>query len=236
MTRQDIRLAGSLLTVVLAASLNWADEPADDSPAGETNAIQRQYVERAKLTESEERTVIQLANKRGIEKVATIRTYNLYPTAARGIQVEGADQVKGRDVSRQVLDVRYSKWWHPNQGPKPDDLRIGEFWAGKPRVQKQTILKVGGKEYRTSPFQGLTIEEAESLLGRFLNEKYALAPGVDADSLEQVDWTSPMGFRKSGETYSVSFPHKRDGEGFFDLQVRPEGDRLTVTEVLRAIP
>jgi hypothetical protein len=198
--------------------------------------FEREYVKRAVLSKDQEMIVIELAQKRGINKVAKISTYNLYPTAARGIAVQGADQVKGRDVSYEVLNVRYKNWWHPNEGPREGDLRIGDFWSGQPTTRRQTILNVGQKEYRTGTVQGLSVEECESVLGLCLAGKYTLGPGVNKDSLDQIDWSKPQGFRKRGDVISASFLHKREGSGFFDLEVNLSKGELAINQVLQAMP
>lgn len=198
--------------------------------------FEREYVQQAVLSKEQEKIVIELAQRHGIKKVTKISTYNLYPTAARGITVKGVDQVKGREVSRRVLQVRYKDWWNPKDAPRKGDLRIGDFWAGKPTTRQQTILKVGKKEYRTGTIQGLSIEECESVLGRFLDGKYTFGPGLNEDSLDQVDWSQPQGFRKRGDQISVSFNHKSEGGGFYELEVLPTNDKLVISQVLRAIP
>ena len=196
----------------------------------------RNYVKRAVLSKAQEKTVVELARKRGIPKVASIATYNLYPTAARGIRVHGQDTVKGRNVSCQVLNVRYKPWWHPNQGPRKGDLQSGDFWAGKPATQKQTILKVGRKEYRTRSVQGLTVEQCDSILGLFLAKKFDVGPMVNRGNLDQINWTQPNGFYKRGDTISISFPHKQEGAGFFDLQVKLDKQQLTIMQMFQAVP
>ena len=60
--------------------------------------FEREYVKRAVLSKEQEKVVIAIAQKRGIKKIAKIYTYNLYPTAARGIRVMGVEQFKGRGV------------------------------------------------------------------------------------------------------------------------------------------
>ena len=206
------------------------------SHQAEKDGIQRDYVNRAMLSKEQEKTVIQLAEKCGIKKVARLSTYNIYPTAARGIRVQGVEQVKGREVSSQVLDVAYKEWWHPNAGPRKGDLQIGDYWAGKTRTQKETILKVDKKQYRTRTVQGLSIEEAESILSLFLEKKYIIKPAVNQDNFKQIAWTKPMGFRKRGEDFSVSFPHKSQGGGFFDLQVKMENKELVIHQMFQAVP
>ena len=206
------------------------------SQGAEKDGIQRDYLKRAMLTKEQEKTVIQLAEKCGIKKVARISTYNLYPTAARGIRVQGAEQVKGREVSYQVLNVSYKKWWHPNGAPKKGDLKIDDYWAGKPWTKKETILKVGQKQYRTGTVQGLSMEEAESILGLFLAKTYIIEPAVNQANFKQIAWDKPMGFRKRGENFSVSFPHKAQGGGFFDLQVKMDGKDLVIHQMFQAVP
>ena len=202
----------------------------------EKDQILRDYVPGSVLTKDQEKIVIQLAAKRGIKKVAKISTYNLYPTQARGIRVRGVEQVKGREVSTQVLSVTYKKWWHPNAKPKENDLKLGEYWAGKPGTQKESILKVDKKEYRTRTIQGLTMEEAESILSLLLTKNYIVEPAVNQSSFEKIAWDKPMAFRKQGENFSVSFPHVSRGAGFFDLQIKIKNKELIIQQMFQAVP
>ena len=196
----------------------------------------RKYVSRAILSKEQEKIVLELAARRGIKNVSEISTHNLYPTAARGIAVKGVDQIKGREVSNHILHIRFKDWWHPDQTPRKDDIRIGDFWAGKPVTQKQTILKVAGKEYRTGSVQGLSAEESESVLARLLEGKYLVGTGVQKDSLQQIDWSKPQFFRKGGDVVSVGFSHKGEDGGFFELEIKVAGEELTVQQVLQAVP
>jgi hypothetical protein len=115
-------------------------------------------VKRDVLSKKQEKVVIALAQKHGMNKIEKICTYNVCQTAARGIRVMGAEQFKGREVSFKVLNVTYKKWFHPGSAPRKGDLQMGDFWAGKPSTQKQTILKVDKKEYRAGSLQGISIE------------------------------------------------------------------------------
>lgn len=231
----------SILLVMLSTSFALADEPVPADQAkvkASKDGIERQYVKRAELSKDEEKVVIELAQKRGIKKIAKISTYNLYPTQARGIRVQGIDEIKAQVVSHKVLNVTYKKWWHPNEAPRKGDLRIGDFWAGQPSTRKQTILKVGDKEYRTGSINGLSIEECQSILEKFLTGNYVVSPnaGGSADQVNQIDWTRPQGFRKSGDTISVTFLHKQEGNGFFDLELTMAKKKITVNQILQAIP
>jgi hypothetical protein len=204
-----------------------------------SGGIERSYVQRAKLTEAEEKIVIALARKQGVEKVARISTYNIHPSSARGIRVQGVEKVREREVSYQVLTVNYRKWFHPGMEPRKGDVRMGDFWAGKPYTRKQTILRVGKTDYRCSSLQGLSFKEAESMLGLFLAGKFTYNPGarINERLLAQVDWNKPSRFSKRGDAISVGFPHKGGtGSGFFDMEVQFEGGKLTIKEMFQAIP
>ena len=200
------------------------------------NKVETDYVAGAVLTTSQEKIVLDLAAQRGIKKVAKISTYYLLPTDARGIQVQSVEQVKNREVTSQILNISYKKWWLPNEGPGKDDLRVGEFWAGKPATRKETILKVGKKDYRTRTIQGMTLEEAEKILLMLLKPNYTVEPAVRQESFKQIAWDKPMSFRKQGDNYSVTFPHIARGAGFFDLQIKIIRGELIIHQMFQAIP
>ena len=201
-----------------------------------SSGFEREYVKGAVLSKEEEKVVIELAQKRGIKKIAKISTFNLYPSTDRGISVKGAEKIKGRDVSFKVLNVTYKKWAHQGWRPGKLDLHLGDFWASLPGTQKQTILKVGKKEYRVASLKGLEIQECESILALLLAGKFTAGPGVDSRQLKQIDWARPSGFWKRGEQLSIQFPHKRKGSGFFELQVNPDKKKLVITQLLQAVP
>jgi hypothetical protein len=204
-----------------------------------SGGIARAYVQSAQLTAEEEKTVLALAKKQGIAKVVKISTYNMYPSADRGISVQGAEVTKDREVSYQVLNLNYKKFLHPGAKPRKGDVQLGEFWAGKPYARKQTILWVGETSYRCSSVRGLSFKEAESLLGLFIEGKFTYNPGprINDRLLDQVDWKKPNRFSKRGNAISAGFPHKGGpGSGFFDLQVEFVGDKLNIKQMFQAIP
>ena len=61
--------------------------------------FERDYVKRAMLTKGQEKEVIAQAQKCGIKKISKISTHNMFPSPYRGVRVQGAEQVKGREVS-----------------------------------------------------------------------------------------------------------------------------------------
>ena len=202
-----------------------------------TYGFEREYVKRAVLTKEQEKTVIELAKKSGIKKVAKISSHNMFPSPFRGLRVQGVEQIKGREVSYQVLSMSHSEWLQPGAKPRKGQVQMGNFWAGKPYTKKQTILKVGKKEYRTGSIQGITAEECETILGMFLNGEYDHTPAVNEKRLNQVDWSKPSRFSKRGENISIGFLHKGGpGSGFFDLQIKLVGKELTITQMFQAVP
>ena len=210
--------------------------PLFTASAAVKNKMETDYVAGAVLTKAQEQMVLDLAAQRGIKKVAKISTYYLLPTDARGIQVQSVEQVKNREVTSQILNISYKKWWLPNEGPGKDDLRVGEFWAGKPATRKETILKVGKKDYRARTIQGMTLEEAEKILQMLLEPNYTVEPAVRQENFEQIAWDKPMSFRKQGDNYSVTFPHIARGAGFFDLQIKMNNGELIIHQMFQAIP
>ena len=210
--------------------------PLFTASAAVKNKMETDYVAGAVLTKAQEQMVLDLAAQRGIKKVAKISTYYLLPTDARGIQVQSVEQVKNREVTSQILNISYKKWWLPNEGPGKDDLQVGEFWAGKPATRKETILKVGKKDYRARTIQGMTLEEAEKILRMLLEPNYTVEPAVRQESFEQIAWDKPMSFRKQGDNYSVTFPHIARGAGFFDLQIKMNNGELIIHQMFQAIP
>ena len=197
--------------------------------------FQRDYIQAAKLTESEEHTVLELARQCGITNVAKITTQYRLPSTIRYITVESAETVSGRAVSSQLLEIKYKKWLPQTVGPRESETQVGDFWAGQLRIRKQTILKVGPKEYRTASISGITIQECETILDYLLEGNYKLAAGR-SDRLDQVDWSKPKGFYKRGDTISVSFPHKQKGEGLFELHLQQTTPKLTINEVMQMVP
>ena len=204
-----------------------------------SGGIEREYVPRAQLTAEEEKTVLALAGKQGITKVVKIKTYNVYPSSDRGISVQGAESAKDREISYQVLNVKYKKWFHPGAKPAKGEIQMGEFWAGKPYFRKQTLLWVGETSYRCGSVQGLSYKEAEALLGHFIEGKFTYDPGprINDKLLDQVDWEKPNRINKRGDAISVGFPHKGGaGSGFFDLQVELVGGKPNIKQMFQAIP
>ena len=198
--------------------------------------VEQDYVDGAILTEEQEKEVIALARECGIGKVSRISSYNMFPTPFRGITVRGIEQIRGREVSCQVLDVNCLKWLEPGARSLKGQVQRGDFWAGKPRARKRTILRTGGEEYRVGSLGGMTVEKCETLLGFFLNGKYESGPSVNGRMLSQVDWTRPLNFSKRGESILVGFLHKAKGSGFFDLQVRVSAKKLIIEQMFQAVP
>jgi len=202
-----------------------------------SHGIERDYVPRAVLTKEQEKTVLELAKKAGIKKVVKISSHNMFPSPFRGLRVQGVEQIKGREVSYQVLSISHGAWLQPGAKPRKGQIQMGSFWAGKPYTRKQTILKIGKKEYRTGSIQGITIKECETILRQLISEDYNLGPRVNEKTLKQVDWTKPSRFSKRGESISVGFLHKGGpGSGFFDLQIKQAGDVLTINQMFQAVP
>jgi len=198
--------------------------------------LERDYVPRAILTKDQEKEVIALAKKCGMEEVSKISTHNMYPSPFRGIRVQGPEQIKDREVSYQVLGMSHGDWLQPGAKPGKEQIKQGNFWAGKPYTRKKTILKVGKKEFQVGSINGMTPEQCETILGLLLSGKYELGPAVNKKTIDQVGWTKPSNFSRRGESISVGFLHKAKDAGFFDLQIKMVGKKLTIEQMFQAIP
>ena len=232
------------LTIVCLFQLNAIPLPGakqvKKSPARITKSggIERDY-RAGKLTEAQEKIVIALAKKQGVQKVARISTVHFHPSAARGIRVDGAKEVNGREVSYKVLSVNFKPWFHPGSGPRKGDVKMGDFWAGKAYERKKTILRVGETDYLCGSIRGIDIKECETMLGLFLAGKFTYNPGprINDRLLGQVDWSKPNRFSKRGDAISVGFLHKGGpGSGFFDLQVEFVDGKLNIKQMFQAMP
>lgn len=198
--------------------------------------VERDYVDRARLAKSEEALVLKMARNRGIEEVAKITTYNMFPTPFRGIAVQGLDRIEGREVSHRVLSVSYRKWLEPGAKPGKDDLVIGDFWAGQARVVKKTILRHGKDEFRIATPRGISVGVCESVLANLLDGRYRLGPAVEEKMMDGVDWSKPLHFGKREDLISAGYGHKNKDSGFFDLQIKVVGKELIIEQVFQAIP
>jgi len=232
------------LTIVCLFQLNAIPLPGakqvKKSPARITKSggIERDY-RAGKLTEAQEKIVIALAKKQGVQKVARISTVHFHPSAARGIRVDGAKEVNGREVSYKVLSVNFKPWFHPGGGPRKGDVIMGEFWAGKAYERKKTILRVGETDYLCGSIRDIEIKECETMLGLFLAGKFTYNPGprINDRLLGQVDWSKPNRFSKRGDAISVGFLHKGGpGSGFFDMELEFVGGKLNIKQMFQAVP
>ena len=234
----SLSLALSCLVQLNAIPLPGAKEGKQSAPRiTKSGGIERDY-RAGKLSEAQEKIVIALAKKQGVAKIARISTINFYPSSARGIRVDGAKEVNGREVSYKVLSVNFKPWFHPGGAPRKGDVQMGDFWAGQPRTQKKTILRVGETDYLCGSIRGIEIKECETILSLFLAGKFTYNPGgrINDRLLGQVDWNKPSRFSKRGDRISVGFPHKNAGEGFFDMEIQLEGGKLTIQQMFQAIP
>jgi hypothetical protein len=233
-----LTLSFSFTGQLQAIPLPGAEQAKEAPRVVKSGGMERDY-RAGKLTEAQEKIVLALAKKQGVEKVARISTINFYPSSARGIRVDGAKEVNGREVSFKVLSVNFKPWFHPGGGPRKGDVQMGDFWAGKPRTQKKTILRVGETDYLCGSIRDIEIKECEAMLGLFLAGKFTYDPGprINDKLLDQVDWGKPNRFSKRGNAISAGFPHKGGpGSGFFDLQVEFVGDKLNIKQMFQAIP
>ena len=233
-----LTLSFSFTGQLQAIPLPGAEQAKEAPRVVKSGGMERDY-RAGKLTEAQEKIVIALAKKQGVAKVARISTVHFHPSAARGIRVDGAKEVNGREVSYKVLSVNFKPWFHPGGGPRKGDVKMGDFWAGKAYERKKTILRVGETDYICGSIRGIEIKECETMLGLFLAGKFTYNPGprINDRLLGQVDWSKPNRFSKRGDAISVGFLHKGGpGSGFFDMELEFVGGKLNIKQMFQAVP
>ena len=229
-------VSGAKLYIPAPTLIGGAKEAPSPSLSEVKDGIERSYVSNASLSDEDVKTVLELAQKSGITKVAKISTHYMLPTSMRSIKVEGAPIENGREISRSVLSVTRKSWSFPDAKPGKADVVSGEFWARKPYVRKQVILKVGGNSFLCNSINGMSYEEAESIIGIFLAGKYTAGTEVRKRGLEQVNWTKPTHFRKRGDSIQVGFLADRESNGFFDLEITLDDKRIQIKDLMQAMP
>jgi hypothetical protein len=229
-------ISGVKLSIPSPQLIGGAKEAPSPSLSELKDGIERSYVSNASLSDEDVKIVIELAKKCGILKVAKISTHYRHPSSMRNIKVEGVPVENGREISRSVLSITRKSWSFPNAKPGKTDIVSGEFWARKPYVRRQVILKVGGNSYRCNSVNGMSYEEAESIIGMFIAGKYTAGPEVRKRGLEQVDWTKPTHLRKRGDSIQVGFLADRESNGFFDLEITQGYKGIQITRLIQAMP
>ena len=229
-------ISGAKLCIPAPTLISGAKEAPSASLSELKDGIERSYVSNASLSDEDVKIVLELVQKSGITKVAKISTHYMHPTSMRSIKVEGVPIENGREVSTTVLYITRKSWSFPDAKPGKTDIVSGEFWARKPYVRKQVILKVGGDSYRCNSINGMSYEEAESIVGMFLAGKYSVGHEVRKRGLEQVDWTKPTHFRKRGDSIQVGFLADRESNGFFDLEITLGDKGIEIIRLMQAVP
>ena len=229
-------ISGAKLSIPAPSLFSGAKEAPSPSLSELKDGIERSYVSNASLSDEDVRIVLELAKKSGISKVAKISTQYMLPSSMRSIKVEGVPVENGREISRSVLSVTRKSWSFPDSKPGKTDIVSGEFWARKPYVRRQVILKVGGNSYRCNSVNGMSYEEAEFIIGMFIAGKYTAGPEVRKRGLEQVDWTKPTHLRKRGDSIQVGFLADRESNGFFDLEITQGDKGIQITRLMQAMP
>ena len=94
----------------------------------DVSQVQTNFHPMAQLSQAEMRSVVQLAQRYGIKKVARIETQNIHPGNDFCINVVSPETVLGREISYITARIQRGKWTtaKPNR-PPPNYRRIGEF-------------------------------------------------------------------------------------------------------------
>jgi len=174
-------------------------------PAGRD--FERSYVSVLRLSPAEEREAIGLASTAGVTAIKSIETFFVQPGGIPAIQVTEVGTVTGRVVKYRSIAMGWERAGTADyvEGTKPG----GKIIAQSPKVSEETILASGEKEYRVTLKEGLSAEEAEEILGCFLNGRirYAKRETPEETYGRVVDFTDPssLGFNPARKLHSITF-------------------------------
>jgi hypothetical protein len=124
--------------------------------------IATEFVAAAVLTPDEQRTLVELAGKCGVSKVAKIRTYYVHPSRKIGIEIKSEDTIRGREVSFVTVRLQYKGPWIE----EPAEVivaSVGQFMVRKAdiRTKKLTTCTTPSGTIRIRLDEGFPIDLAD---------------------------------------------------------------------------
>ncbi len=84
--------------------------------------LQRDYAPLAVLSPAQEKIVIGLARKAGVDRIEKIYTYGLHPGPAHQIGVKSVETIEGRRVRFRVVHLGFKDWTSALDRPRENSL------------------------------------------------------------------------------------------------------------------
>jgi hypothetical protein len=204
-----LRYVASILSGLAALGISCA------SPQQSSNAavqdVETKFEGNAQLSREEINQVIQLARKSGMKNVASIHTYNIHLSPWYGIGVNGKEEVSGRKIRTENLQVTHSSWMGTNWNPDPQEINVGKFWA-KPELHftfEYTTFQITNLSLRIRLINKLQFETADALMAAIATGKIRFANDKIRQAWESVYLTKLIEIAQFGNEYSFCFVRDR---------------------------
>jgi hypothetical protein len=143
-----------------------------------TNSITLNYIDDAKLTHAQVRTVLALAKDCGLKSPAVVRTLWTIPSSIRLISVQSTIRTNGRKITFDEVFINYSKWsrsrWEREAGAKYH----GEFWVNPSYLttNSYTFFQINNHPVKLQLDENIPLPLADKILKCFEEGRIEFPP------------------------------------------------------------
>jgi hypothetical protein len=202
----------------------------------ETNTVTglQTHFESGALSDKELATVIRLAKQCGISNAVEVDTVYYLPTQDRGIEVRGAENIRGRKISFVTVNIDREKWSGKETRRQSKVLKsIGEFWVSSYGVRTNvfTTFSVNGGRIRVRLSEDIPLPIADKIIDAFVARKIRLSSGsiLDKSQLERVDFSKPESLCQTKEGFHISYA--TGSTSWIVLDFTFDSDGVTITSI-----
>lgn len=183
-----------------------------------------------RLTAEEAQTVRALATAVGIAEIDSIEVVYAEPGPVFRVLVIESWQPEGRRLPRRELGIGWLKWSRRDEAPDVDDIQRGGFWIRGSASSRGGVFVVDGVAHEVELADDINFEEAELVLGSYLQSADYIAMrlgddllGLDAHAPTFVRqlrpglyyiWLRPRRDWKGGLTHYEGVVLKQNADGF----------------------
>ncbi len=170
-----------------------------------------------KLSTEKVRTIVELANECGIQKVTDVKTHLLLPTKSSGIRVEGDEVVIGRKVTRLWAEIYYQPLLFGTPSPEAKGRR--GFWVNPPYLHTNefTVFQSGDESVRVRLSKEIPLETADKIFSLLSEKKLVFSSNSSwiKSFLERLNdrivLTKPVSLSSEGNLYCATYWHLGSG-------------------------
>lgn len=178
----------------------------------ETNIVKgvRTHFESAVLSDTELATVIRLAKRCGITNVVEVDTFYYLPGGDRGIEVKGAEEIRGRKISFVTVTIDRDKWMGKEVRQHSMVLKsIGEFWVSRYGVITNvlTTFSINGGTIRVKLSDDVPLPTADKIVEAFAAGRIRFSSGsiLSKSQLDGVDFSKPESLSYTKDGFHISY-------------------------------